>query len=40
MSWRCWKPLALPRLLLLLSGRVLLRPLLVLLGRPVLLLLW
>ena len=32
MSRRCRKPLALPRLLLL-SSRVLLRPLLVLLGR-------
>ena len=38
MSWRCWKPLALVRLLLL-SRRVLLRPLLVLLRWPVLLLL-
>jgi hypothetical protein len=38
MSRRCRKPLALTRLLLL-SRRVLLRPLLVLLGRPVLLLL-
>src|SRR6185312_7464771 len=38
-SRRCWKPLALARLLLL-SRRVLLRPLLVLLRRPVLLLLW